>query len=190
MIILRNKEFARKDYEGLSEEQKKAKLAERKKLANEIRDMRSGKNKRLTQFYKNAESEINKIAREDLRNYILGGESDDPKKPRPNPEKIERRRRERLRRLDESVDAIPEEKADPKAVREYLNEQKKKINDKYPSKPKVKTPVKIPYKKIGKYSLVGTALVAGTIGTVKAVKKAKESRERRKAKAMILGNSK
>ena len=186
MIILRNKEFARKDYEGLTKEQREAKLAERKKLANEIKDMRSGKNKKLTQFYRNAESEINKIAKEDLRNYILGGESDDPKKPRPNPEKIEKRRKERLGRLNESVGAIPEEKADPKAIKEYLNEQKKKINDKYPSKPKVKTPVKIPYKKIGKYALAGTVLAAGTLGTVKAIKNAKERRERRKAKNRIL----
>ena len=93
-----------------------------------------------------------------------------------------------MKRLEESVDVIPEEKADPKAIKEYLNEQKQKINDKYPGKkPGPKMKGKIPYKKIGKYALAGTALVAGTLGTVKAINNAKESKERRRAKAMILG---
>lgn len=90
MIILRNKEFARKDYDGYSESQQKTIKAERNKLAKEIRKKRG--------YNKNLLDEIDKIAEEDRRKYVLGSEG---KNREFAPENIEKRRNQRKQRLYE-----------------------------------------------------------------------------------------
>lgn len=178
MIILRNKEFARKDYDGYSESQQKTIKAERNKLAKEIRKKRG--------YNKNLLDEIDKIAEEDRRKYILGGEG---KNREFAPENIEKRRNQRKQRLYEPSIKNREE------IEKYLEKEKKRIKDavgekKTPIKAVVKEEIKklnIPYKKIGKYALAGTAVIGGTIGASKLIKSRKEAKKRENLKKQILG---
>lgn len=178
MIILRNKEFARKDYDGYSESQQKIIKAERNKLAKEIRKKRG--------YNKNLLDEIDKIAEEDRRKYVLGGEG---KNREFAPENIEKRRNQRKQRLYEPSIKNREE------IEKYLEKEKKRIKDavgekKTPIKAVVKEEIKklnIPYKKIGKYALAGTAVIGGTIGASKLIKSRKEAKKRENLKKQILG---
>lgn len=178
MIILRNKEFARKDYDGYSESQQKFIKAERNKLAKEIRKKRG--------YDKNLLDEIDKIAEEDRRKYVLGGEG---KNREFAPENIESRRNQRKQRLYEPSIKNREE------IEKYLEKEKKRIKDavgekKTPIKVVVKEEIKklnIPYKKIGKYALAGTAVIGGTIGASKLIKSRKEAKKRENLKKQILG---
>lgn len=179
MIILRNKEFARKDYDGYSESQQKTIKSERNKLAKEIRKRRG--------YNKNLLDEIDKIAEEDRRKYVLGGEG---KNREFAPENIENRRNQRRQRLYEPSIKNREE------IEKYLEKEKKRIKDAVGEK---KTPIKaivkeeeikklnIPYKKIGKCALVGTAVIGGTIGASKLIKSRKEAKKRENLKKQILG---
>lgn len=180
MIILRNKEFARKDYDGYSESQQKTIKAERNKLAKEIRKKRG--------YNKNLLDEIDKIAEEDRRKYVLGGEG---KNGEFAPENIENRRNQRKQRLYEPSIKNREE------IEKYLEEGKKRIKEKVGDKEPtsivetVKTKAKklniIPYKKVGKYALAGTAVIGGTIGVSKLIKSRKEAKKRENLKKQILG---
>lgn len=178
MIILRNKEFARKDYDGYSESQQKTIKSERNKLAKEIRKKRG--------YNKNLLDEIDKIAEEDRRKYVLGGEG---KNSEFAPENIENRRNQRRQRLYEPSIKNREE------IEKYLEKEKKRIKNavgekKTPIKAIVKEEIKklnIPYKKIGKYALAGTAVIGGTIGASKLIKSRKETKKRENLKKQILG---
>ena len=178
MIVLRNKEFARKDYDGYSESQQKTIKAERNKLAKEIRKKRG--------YNKNLLDEIDKIAEEDRRKYVLGGEG---KNKEFAPENIEDRRNQRKQRLYEPSIKNREE------IEKYLEKGKKRIKNtvgkkKIPIKAIVKEEeikkLNIPYKKIGKYALVGTAVIGGTVGGIKLAKSRKDSKKREEAKNKIL----
>lgn len=178
MIILRNKEFARKDYEGYSNSQKEVIKNERKKLAQEIRKKRV--------YNKDLINEIDKIAGEDLRKYVLNGAG---KNGENSPEEIEKRRNRRRQRLYEPANRNREE------IEKYLEEGKKrikeKVGDKEPSIVEtVKTKAKklnIPYKKIGKYALGSAAVIGGTIGASKIIKSRKEAKKRERMRKQILG---
>lgn len=182
MIILRNKEFARKDYDEYSESQKKIIKEERTKLAKEIRKKRVYGGKSLA-------DEIDKIADDDLRKYVLHGEG---KNREFTPEEIEKRRNQRRGRLYE-----PSRK-NRNEIEDYLKKSKEKIKEKVgekkpPLKEVVKTKaekIKIPYKKIGKYALGGAAIVGGTIGASKLIKSRKESKKKESIKKTILGGKK
>lgn len=172
MIILRNKEFARKDYDGYNESQQKIIKAERNKLAKEIKKKRG--------YNKNLLDEIDKIAEEDRRKYVLGGEG---KNRELAPENIEDRRNQRRQRLYEPSIKNREE------IEKYLEKGKKRIKNivgekKIPIKVIVKEEeikkLNIPHKKIGKYALVGTAVIGGTIGASKLIKSRKEAKKKRK----------
>lgn len=179
MIILRNKEFARKDYEGYSNSQKEIIKNERKKLAQEIRKMRV--------YNKDLVNEIDKIAGDDLRKYVLNGEG----RNRENaPEEIEKRRNQRRKRLYEPANKNRAE------IEKYLEEGKKRIKEKVGDKEPtsvvetVKTEAKklnIPYKKIGKYILGSAAIIGGTIGASKIIKSKKEAKKRDRMKKQTLG---
>lgn len=182
MIILRNKEFARKDYDGYSESQKKIIKEERTKLAKEIRKKRAYGGKSLA-------DEIDKIADDDLRKYVLNGEG---KNKEFAPEEIEKRRNQRRKRLYEPSRENRDE------IEDYLKKGKEKIKEKVgEKKPPLREVIKvkaeklnIPYKKIGKYALGGTAIIGGTIGASKLIRARKEAKKRESIKKTILGEKK
>ena len=64
--------------------------------------------------------------------------------------------------------------------------EKKKIPIKAIVKEEEIKKLNIPYKKIGKYALVGTAVIGGTVGGIKLAKSRKDSKKREEAKNKIL----
>lgn len=131
--------------------------------------------------------EIDKIAEEDRRKYVLGGEG---KNREFAPENIEKRRNQRKQRLYEPFIKNREE------IEKYLEEGKKRIKEKVGDKEPtsivetVKTKAKklnvIPYKKVGKYALRSAAVIGGTIGVSKLIKSRKEAKKRENLKKQIL----
>ena len=123
--------------------------------------------------------EIDKIAKEDTKKYVLSGEG---KNKEYSPEEIERRRTERRKRLYE-----PGQKNKNK-IQEYLNKEKEKINKKFQPtsfENNVKEEIvkkgkevskKLPLKKIGKYA------IGGTIGASKLIKNHKEDKKEKSLK--------
>lgn len=183
MIILRNKEFARKDYDGLSETQRKAKLEERTRLARDIRKMRV--------YDKSLMNEIDKIAKEDTRKYVLNGEG---KNREMSPEQIERRRKRRIERLYEPS------RENKDKILEYLEKGKQEIEDRFKKENIIPDPEEVVDKagkkgdkkllkgKLGKIILGSTIAGLGIYGGTKAYKSRRNKEKLEEAKSKTLGN--
>ena len=193
MIILRNKEFARKDYEGLNFIARRAKRKERSQLAKKLNEDRNRYNKMAIEEYEKEKARIKKRKEgllkdvEDLNKTYDVNKSINRRLTREEKLADSARRSESAKvyndlrvgyndMLKSSKEATIKGRNSNYHVTEMINKlEKENIDDaikQYNDRLNKK------FKKIGKVALIATPIVAGTIYGIKKLRDHKKIKRR------------